>query len=232
MKRFSLIIIALSSSVTLNAQYKDAGMWLNFSVSSEVKKNLELSLATEARLDENITHLSSAFADLGAQYKINKQFFVTATYRCGSKSSGDFYDLRQRFQLGVLFKKKWNDFTFAYQPRWQASVSNNQGENDADFVTIMRNRFKIQYGGLNKTNVSTSCEFFNLTSQYRPLLWQSWRWVSEIERDITKNSSVSLGYLIQRNILSSPQEVDYVFLLSFQQKLNNKKKKDKEEKKN
>jgi hypothetical protein len=197
---------------------------MNYSVSTEVKKRLELSLGTEARLNENITQLSSAFTDLGAQYKINKQIYATATYRLGTKSSGDFYELRQRFQLGLQFKKKWNDFTLAYQPRWQASVTNNQGESDADFVTIIRNRFKIQYGGIKKTNISTSYEFFNLASQYTPFLWRGWRWVTEVERDITKNSSASLGYLIQKNLLSSPQEMDFVFLLSFQQKLKWKSK--------
>lgn len=213
-----------------NAQYKDAGLWASFSASAELTKQWEIAVSPEMRFDENGTRLASAFTDIGAQYKVNKFFFVTATYRAGARRSDEFYDTRQRAQLGLGFKRKWKDFSVTYQPRWQLAIAGFAAESDADFVTTLRNKLKVQYSGWKKTDLSSSFEVFNANSAFGAFTLQNWRWIAEIERSINKRNAVSIGYLIQKNLLDTPNEMDFVFLLSYQLKLDLKKeKKNKEE---
>ncbi len=231
MRTYSLLIFFLLAGLNLCAQYYDAGLWASFGVGLEINKKLEIGIAPELRMDENGSRIASAFSDIGLQYKWNKQFSLLATYRGGTKRNNDFFDPRQRLQFGFGFKKKWSDFALTYQPRWQVSVSSYKSESDPDFNTVVRNRLKFQYSGIKKTDLSSSFELFNLTSQYYPLALQNWRWIIEVERTFNKRNSFSIGYLIQKNILSSPQQLDFVFLLSYQMKfeLNKDEKKKKEE---
>ncbi|MFN0031343.1 MAG: DUF2490 domain-containing protein [Flavobacteriales bacterium] len=221
------IIIPLVISCAANAQFKDAGMWTSLALSAELSKKLEVSISPEVRLDENITRLASAFTDAGAQYKFSKRLSISATYRGGVRRNDLFFDPRQRLQLGVALKKKWNDFTFTYQPRWQFAIANFAGESDADFVTTVRNRFKVNYSGLKKTDISTSFETFNATENNTNLALQNWRWIGEVERSLNKSQSLSVGYLVQKSLHDSPQEMDFVLLVSYQLQLDLKKKGDK-----
>src|SRR5687767_8858845 len=117
-----LLIIALFLPSILLAQYKDAGLWAGYSFSADLGK-LELSIAPELRMEENLSRISTVFADLGAQYKLTKQLSVAATYRGGARNSDDFYEPRQRIQLGLGYKDKFSDFTIGIQSKWQAAIT-------------------------------------------------------------------------------------------------------------
>jgi len=230
----SKLLFIFFFALTLNtlAQYRDAGMWASFSANVDYKKRWEFSISPEMRLNENYSRVARLFADVGAQYKFSKQFFVTATYRGGARNAGDGFESRQRFQVGLGLRHKWNDFTITYQPRFQVSLEPHSSESDADFATTMRNKLQVKYEASKKMEYSTSFELFSNTAQYQQFVLQNWRWIAEAERRINKRNSVSLGYLIQKSLLDSPQELDYVLLLSYQVNLTtgkNKKKKQDED---
>ncbi|MFM9985679.1 MAG: DUF2490 domain-containing protein [Flavobacteriales bacterium] len=220
-----VITIACLGVLEMNAQINDAGLWTGVSLNSEVKKDFELSFSPEFRLDENLTRLSSYFMDIGSQYKLNKNLSFSAGYRIGGRNSGDFYNLRQRVQVGLTLKKKVKDFTLSWSPRWQGSIQGVGIENDGDFITTLRNRFKAVYGGIKKYEISSSFEFFNSTSAYSPPYLQNWRWILNLERDLKKGQSFSVGYLVQRDLTESPMEMDFVFLLNYSIRMDIYKKK-------
>ena len=230
MTRISVLIISSLLALSAGAQFRDAGLWVDYSLSTEFKKDFEFSISPEIRLDENLSRLARAFADVGAQYKITKQFFVSVTYRGGMRNDGEFYDPRHRFQFGLGIRRKAGDFTFTYQPRWQAAVKASSSENDADFVTTMRNKLQVKYTGLKGIDLSTSFEVFNNSTNYQGFVLQNWRWVGDIEKKINKQNSFSLGYLIQKSLLDSPQQIDFVILASYKMQLNLFGKKKDEEK--
>lgn len=213
-----------------SAQYKDAGMWTDLSCSFEPTKKWQLSASPEIRLNENLSRLSRAFVDFGAQYKYKKHFYLSATLRVGAAHIQDYFEARQRLQLGIAYKDKIGDFSFAVQSRWQAAVRPAASENDADFTTTMRNKAQLKYTGLKGVDLGTSIELFNNTQQYQQFQLQTWRWVINVDKKINKQNSIALGYLIQKNIVESPQEMDFVLLLSYQitfeQKKENEKKVD------
>jgi hypothetical protein len=47
----------------------------------------------------------------------------------------------------------------------------------------------------------------------------NWRWTAQVSRKITKKQTVVAGYLIQRDLTESPQEMDYVILVSYKVEL-------------
>ncbi len=229
-----LLVLACFGFLSISAQERDAGLWAGVSLNSEVVKDLEFSFSPEFRLHENLRQLASYFTDLSGQYKFNKSISASAGYRIGGRNSGDYYDLRQRVQLGLTFKKKIKDFVFSWSPRWQGAIAGAVSESDGDFITTLRNRIKINYGGIKKWEISSSYEIFNITSQYSPPDLQNWRWVISLERDLKKGQAVSVGYLIQRDLTESPIEMDYIFLVNYSLRLDiykkKKEKKDEEEK--
>ncbi len=220
-----LFTLVLCCPLFALAQYKDAGLWANFSLAGKFNKDFQYSLSPEVRMDENITRAASFFMDFGSQYKLNKHFSFSASYRIGGRNDGMNIGLRQRFQLGVAYKEKAEDFTFSLQTRIQAGATLFAAENDADFTTVWRNKLGVKYTRLKKTDVAMSFEIFNLSGRYQDLAMQTWRWITDVERKLNDRNSVSIGYLIQRSLLKSPIEMDYILLLSWQYSLDASKEK-------
>ena len=215
MTRISLFFLVLFLVFKMNAQTADAGLWVDASLSRELTDNLSLTLSPEIRLDENMSRWARGFFDLGAEYRVSKRVSMSATYRGGWANDGVHIDSRQRVQYGVSAKDKRGDFVLQYQTRFQASLSGVASDADADFVSVWRNRAGVKYTGLKRLDVSTSFEVFNSVSSYTPLALENWRWMSQVTRKISKKQSATVGYLIQRDLTESPQEIDYVILLSY-----------------
>ncbi len=192
---------------------------MDVGLSHELNNRIEISVSPEVRFDENISRWSRLFVDIGAEYKASKNISLQAAYRGGVGNDGVQIDGRQRIQYGISFKEKWNDWTIQLFSRAQYSVTGGLGDSDADFTTIWRNRASMKYGGLKKTDLSSSFELFNSISAYQNLALTNWRWTAQVSRKITKKQAVSVGYLIQRDLTESPQEMDYVFLLSYKVEL-------------
>lgn len=215
MTRISLFFLVLFLVFKMNAQTADAGLWVDASLSRELTDNLNLTLSPEIRLDENMSRWARGFFDLGAEYRVSKRVSMSATYRGGWANDGVHIDSRQRVQYGVSAKDKRGDFVLQYQTRFQASLSGAASDADADFVSVWRNRAGVKYTGLKRLDVSTSFEVFNSVSSYTPFALENWRWMFQATRKISKKQSATVGYLIQRDLTESPQEIDYVILLSY-----------------
>jgi hypothetical protein len=229
MIRSSFLIISILFAVPVFSQHKDAGLWADCGLTWSPEKRWEFGLAPEIRLDENLSRLSRLFVDAQVQYKLSKEVFITAVYRQGIANSGEFYEMRQRVLTGIGMRQKFGQFTCTITSRWQASLSGLGAESDADFVTTWRNRLQVKYGGLKKTDLSGSFELFNSSSVYGALELQSWRGILSLQRKLDKRTSVSVGYLVQKSLNDSPQEMDFVILASFSKELKFGRKKEKEE---
>jgi hypothetical protein len=217
--RISFIVIGLLMSAGLIAQYRDAGLWLDASASHELNKRLDISLSPEIRLNQNMTQWSRLFADVSADYKLDKRFSLQVAFRGGWGNDGVHVDARLRWQTGFSVRHKWEDFTVQWLSRAQYTSAGPLSDWDADFVTLWRNRMSVKYTGLKKTDVAMSFELFNSITRYQELAVQNWRWIAQVSRNISKKQSVVLGYLIQRDLTKSPRAMDYVLLLSYKVEL-------------
>jgi hypothetical protein len=217
--RISLFVSLLILGARVCAQTKDAGLWMDVGLTSELGEHLELAVSPEIRLDENLTRWSRLFADASLEYKYNKFLSLSAAYRGGIANDGVHVDARHRVQYGVGLKQKWDDWSINYQSRVQLALNAAWSDADVDFNTTWRNRITLKYSGLKKTDLSTAYEVFNALSAYQELAFTNWRWTAQLTRKINKKQSAVLGYLIQRDRTESPQHLDFVILLSYKVEL-------------
>jgi hypothetical protein len=225
MIRSNLLLLCLIWSAYGFGQFKDAGLWTSFSLKGDINKKLSFGITPELRLNENISQVARAFVDYGAQYKLHKYLFATATWRGGQANTGEYFETRRRLQLGLGTRHKTDLFAFSFQSRWQLSSNPNRAETDIDFTTTWRNKIAVKYTAVKKTDFSTSFELFHREGRVSTLELTDWRWTASVERKINKRNFIEIGYLIQKNIVESPQEIDYVVLLSYTVELDLKKKK-------
>jgi hypothetical protein len=213
-KLLSILFIFVYSF--LSAQEKDAGLWTGLGFSYDVNKKIEVAVSPEFRFEENVSRIGSVFCDVGVDYKLGNGFFATATYRIGARNRIDYFQTRQRLQLGFGYKWKTEVLTVSYAFRYQASIQGGlSGDSDADFITIIRNKFGVKYEGVKKYTFSTSYEFFNSVALVNRLEWQNWRWTIEAERKLNKRNFISLGYLIQKDLESSVPATDFIVLVGY-----------------
>jgi hypothetical protein len=217
--RISLVFVLFLGASRVFAQTKDAGLWMDAGFSREMGDRFELTVSPEIRLDENLTRWSRLFADVSLEYKYNKHISLSGAYRGGVGNDGVHIDSRHRMQYGLGLKQKWKDWSVQYQSRVQFALNAAWSDSDVDFNTTWRNRLTVKYGGLKKTDLATAYEIFNSVSAYQELAMTNWRWTAQVVRKINKEQSVSVGYLIQRDLTESPQHLDFVFLLSYKVEL-------------
>lgn len=216
--RIRLCLIGLVLSFRSLSQTKDAGLWADLGMSKELTDRLEFSLSPEIRLDENLSRWSRCFADAGLEYKMNKRFSMGGTYRGGWSNDGVHVDYRQRVQYGWTWKEKLDDVIVQVQSRAQLSLA-GRTDADVDFVSVWRNRAGLKYTGLKKLDLASSFEMFNSISRFNRFEARNWRWIISATRKLSKKQSIAVGYLIQRDLTESPQEIDYVILLSYKVEL-------------
>lgn len=226
-----LLIMFLLSATTVCSYaqvQKDAALWLSYGLDFKYKKKWKFSVSPELRFNNNMTHFNRAMVDLGAEYKPLKYFSAEISYRTSARSQDEWTDFRERIQFGVGIKQEWRAFTFSYQPRYQASLQQVSSDGDADFETTFRNKLSVKYDINKKLSSSTSFELFNNSEQGMEFRLENWRWKAGIGYSINKRNSIDIGYMIQKAIYQSPQEMDYVVMISYANDINLSKKKAKE----
>lgn len=215
-----LFLILIFARLSAHSQVNDAGMWVSGSLSARVSKKIEISVSPEFRLKENFSQLQSAFVDLGWQYKITKQFFVSFTHRIGTRSNDTFYEMRNRSQLGLGYKFQIKEFDLVLQTRYQALISNARGETDPDLKSTLRSKVQVKYNGIKKFQFTGSYEVFHNANLYGEMNWENWRAAFQVERKYKKINFFSLGYLIQRDLASKVPEMDFVITLGYKRELD------------
>jgi hypothetical protein len=135
----------------------------------------------------------------------------------------DYFESRQRVQLGIGYKYKLENWQWAYSLRFQKSIHGEFAESDPDFETVMRNKVTVKYTKIRKWDLSLSAEIFHDSESGGGLTWQNWRLKCEVEHKLNKRNLLSGGYLIQKDLMSSVPTLDYIFLVSYTHIIKKKK---------
>ncbi len=206
MKRSSILFLLICFLVKANAQYtQDAGGWFSSKVSFDGKDGRVFYVAPELRLDENLTRISGAFSDFGVQQKVMKGVQLQAEFRTGIRQDWEYLSYRQRLGLGLSGEINLGDWELGMLLRQQWGQSNFDFSDkvDLDTRTVSRARVSVKYAYSKKLNFYTSHElFFNTTD----LAYTSWRWQGGLNRELNKNQSLKVGYLIQQDQRSGEQD--------------------------
>lgn len=202
-------------------------MWATLNASHDLNKRWSLGMESQFRLDDNFTMYDASVIDIGASYKISKMLKTAATYRFGNSQRvyREFVN-RHRFAFDFRIDEgfgEWDlDLRFRYQAAFDAS---SVGEQNADLKDAMRYRLKADRKLISKTSLAVSLELFQNTRWYQPML-TDWRFRSEVSRKIAKRQSVSLGYMVQRQMNTANPLMQHILLIGYSVDLKFKKKKE------
>jgi hypothetical protein len=206
------------------SQNKDFGIWTSGNFTYKHSKELDFSVSPEFRWDQNATRFRTRLIDFRGRYDITDDLTGILVYRFAGTQRNSGWQPRRRLQLGISYKKKYGDFNFSITSRVQRGRSLETDTRDADLNNNWRNKLEATYKGLKKVDLSMSYEFFHSLMKIDRLKWTDWRWVLEGEYKLGGGHFVSIGYLVQNEFRTGPDNRDRALLFGYKYVL---KKKDK-----
>ncbi len=216
MKKSLVLCLFFLSDLVVAQQSNDAGSWLTFTIQHALSKKINIVIDEELRLKENYQRLNLYYTNIGIDYKFNKNFKLSPTYRFIQKKQLEgYYSLRHRFQLDATVKKKFNKITLSERVRYQAEVSDYLTSEKGKLVEqFLRFKTDLKYGLTEKITPYISVEMRYQIRAPRgdgPLYNNGFHRVRSVigaEYEINKKQSINLYYLYQTEFtISSPETI-------------------------
>ncbi len=221
---FTIICLASLFSLQFFAQVEnDAGMWSTFTLQKKINKRISVVIDQELRLRENFQRVNLFYTNIGIDYKINKFFKLSPSYRAIQKMRfNNTLSYRHRLSLDATLKKKFNNIILAERVRYQIEVQ--------DFLTSTKGklpeqflRFKtdIKYDLHTKITPFVSCE---LRYQIRSWRGNDMLYNYEFHRvrniigadyELNNKHSFTLYYLVQNEFNVANVENIYILGLVY-----------------
>jgi len=203
----------------------DAGMWNTFSISHELKKNVNLNIDQEFRLRENYSRVNLFYTNIGISIK-KKNWKIEPSYRHIDKVNLDAsVSFRHRFMLDINFKKKFGDFSISERARYQIEVKNVFSSKRAFLPEqYLRMRTMIDYNINDYFTTYLSCELrYQIDVPNSDIVfngfWHRIRNVLGVDYKINRKNTVGVYYLVQNEFNISPPENIYITGLQYSLKL-------------
>lgn len=217
-KIFSLIVFLFLFETTLCfSQVNDAGLWASINLEKKINPKLAIALTEEARFNENISELGSAFTELGANYKIKKNILIGVSYRfIQRRGVDDFYSLRHRYMIDLTIKHKIKKVSFALRERFQSQYADvNTSENGRLSERTLRNKLTVKYDLDKKYTPYISAELFYQLNNVMGNEFDNIRYAVGFEYKFNKTSSLDLFYLINKEMNINDPVTDYVIGMGY-----------------
>jgi len=206
-----LLLILLMLPTFLKSQVvSDAHLWSAVSVSKKIN-DFEFSFSEELRFDENFTHVDKLFSEIGAEYKIIKGLSVSANYRFNRDNdyeSGN-YDLKNRFDIKVDYKYKYNNFQFGFRTKFQTQTAPSYKNN----TTYNRNKFSIKYKMENPFTPYIYYEFYYQFNDQKVINRN--RFSLGTKYKINENNAVKLFYIFENRFNVKNLEHSHIWGVSY-----------------
>lgn len=141
------IVICFFSVVSAFAQQQDFAGIATVAIEKNVGKGLSFELSAQAFQNQNLRETGYFFGDVGANFRITRNFSLGVHYRFMElRNLDNFYDDRQIWYGEVNWSKRFNRLGLQFRSRYQTSV---YGLNYADPYkpnkNYWRNRLGIRY---------------------------------------------------------------------------------------
>jgi len=205
----ALIIITFIHGIILG-QSDDFGIWYGVNADHKLIKKLDLKLSSDIRTFNNASQIDQALIEGGLEYKLNKYFSTTGSYRLTGKLEDDSrYHIRHKWFGEVKGSLPLNDFTFSARFMLQI-MQRTYIEDDDDEIPKYagRMRFKAAYD-IPKfpLNPFLSAETFTPLFRQSEVFIEKERFAAGFEYKIRKKQAVEAGYILER--YSLPEAVLY-----------------------
>lgn len=213
-----LLLFFTCFCITATAQVKDAGLWLGLTIEKKLSAKFAIELTEEARFNENITELGTAFSELGITCKITQGLSAGAAYRFSQrKRLDDFYSLRHRYNIDLAYKFKIKKITITTRGRFQSQYKDvNTSETGSVPSNYLRSKFALKYNSDKKTDPFISIEFFNLLNDPSGQAFvDNIRYQFGLDHELNKFSSITLSYLINKEVNINNPWTSYITAIGY-----------------
>lgn len=157
-----LILLLLFLCIKTKAQniqiQEDFGIWIGFDLKIDLPKKFELSIEQQLRTWKNTARIDKYFVNLGADYKINKNFTLNGDLRY-IYDTNKFLRPRNslRYNIGIQLKLKFSKplhffYRVQYQQRFDLTYEKRKG--------AVRHKAKLQFKYKKKHKFYSSTELF------------------------------------------------------------------------
>ncbi len=211
---FSFCIFMAAKSFS---QVQDANLWMNVSVEKKIIQSLSISLNQEFRMNENITELGTFFTEIGATYKINKYFRISANYRFINKRRlDDSYSKRHRYFFDLTIRKKFSPVILSFRTRFQSQYTDVFSSEDGKIpACYSRNKLTIKYDDGNNLKPYFYAELFSPLKHPFDVFIDNARFSAGLEYEINRMNTIDVFYIFQKEYNVNNPETDHVIGLGY-----------------
>ncbi len=213
-KPLALLLFSLAV-LFAKAQTTDNMLWTAFQVQTEVTKKLTLSLDLEARFDQNVTRLRSAFGQFEANWKFNKYLAASINYRYGGKQSDKLSEFSKGHRLSffVYGKYKYKKFTLSDRIGYFNQYLIDVPQSNENPEKYFRNKTQLKYDITKKLGTFIYFEFFYRFSGDVQEVDEN-RYAGGFDYDFNKKNNVKLTYIYFTEVNVKPKNLDTRNILS------------------
>ena len=150
LKKSNLIFVltTLFWGLSLKAQpQRDFGMQFKIDIEKKISRSFSVSYINQSSFNQNTTELYYNYNDIGADYRINRNFTCDLRYRYVKlRNLDNAYEVRNVFYTDLMYVKGLGRFSALARERLQrqfyGSIDNN---NPRSFIDYSRTKFQLKY---------------------------------------------------------------------------------------
>lgn len=215
-----IFCLLLFQPFKLFSQYfdDDAALWLKVELEKKVTNNLALQLNAQCRINSNVSQVGQLAADIGLRYKLNKHFKLMAdyVYRETQLLDGNYLSVHQ-FYTGVIFKQKFQRFTFRYRLRLQTRFKEDEIATEVIWpASVIRNKFTLKYELTKSWDIYTAYELSSPLYTPESLHFNRSRTYFGAAYHLNKSSNIETYFMLQRRYSYNNQPArDFVYGVNY-----------------
>jgi hypothetical protein len=210
------IFIFVLLSVVAYSQVNDAGLWINIGIEKKITQAWALEYEHCTRLNDNISEAGSIINELGVNYKFDKKTQISLFYRLNlQRQLNNMYIPVSRFYVDFSHRIKPGTLVIVGRLRFQHQQKNSLFYDfDGSTANTIRPKISLKYPVANFSPYLSGEVYLPIFyNEYKPI--DKIRVEAGLEYDISKQQSVDLGYLIQREFFENNPKTDFVIQLGY-----------------
>lgn len=213
---FSAVCLLLSLA-ELSAQTNDAQLWADLTLGHKINSNTSVYGQIGTRFSENVSTLGMGFAEVGADYELNRAWGLGASYRFYSaRKNEDRYSNRHKFNLDLSFKQNYYLLSLKIRTRLQMSFKDIYSSDDGKIPAFdWRNKLELKYKLTKKIKPFLYFECYLPLSDSQPFELTKTKYCIGVEYKVNKRNSFEFYYLFQAQQHKNDPDRDFVTGISY-----------------
>lgn len=206
----------------------DWGSWNTIGLEYKLDKKWTFSLEEQLRLKEDISVIDEYFTQVGAEYKLFKDFKIAGGLRYirQNDNQGNIqgYENHFRYNIDAAYKHDINNFTLGYRLRYQNKNELGVSSEEGDYANQnIRLKASIEYNISNwKLDPKFSAELFNHFEKEDDNGFSKYRLTFGTDYKIKKFGKIGVFYRFEKELNVDLPDVTNIIGLKYIYTLKNK----------